>query len=170
MKSEPGRGTIFNISVPRLPENINQRYNNAETEKLLVKRNNFKKGKMKIVTFEDDIASIEYLKGVALIMGCELVNFDYAPDGISYLRENHADLVFMDIRLPEMSGLEATRIIKSEFPELPVIIQTAYAMKGDKEKAVHSGCDDYLTKPVPLNVLKEKISYYIERKNKKPDM
>ena len=64
-----------------------------------------------------------------------------------------------------MTGLEATRIIKSEIPDLPVIIQTAYAMKGDREKAFEAGCDDYLTQPVSLKDLKGKIVQYIEQAN-----
>jgi len=94
-----------------------------------------------------------------------LANFDHPQRGIEYLRENGADLVLMDVRLPEMNGFEATRLIKSEFPNLPVIIQTAYAMKGDKEKAFQAGCDDYLAKPVSLKDLKEKIKLYAGKKD-----
>lgn len=111
-----------------------------------------------IVSFEDDLASIEYLKIVADMLGYKLVNFTHAKDGLEYLKYNSVDLVLMDVQLPEMDGYEATRIIKAEYPELPVIIQTAFAMRGDEEKALQSGCDGYLTKPLSLGVVKEKIS------------
>lgn len=117
-------------------------------------------GKKRIVSFEDDPSSIEYLKSVAALLGYSLVNFDEPPGGIEYLRQNGADLVLMDVRMPVMNGFEATRIIKSEFPDLPVIIQTAYAMKGDMDKAFQAGCDDYLSKPVSFKILKEKIEQF----------
>jgi CheY-like chemotaxis protein len=116
--------------------------------------------KKRIVSFEDDSSSIEYLKSVAALLGYSLVNFDEPPGGIEYLRQNGADLVLMDVRMPVMNGFEATRIIKSEFPNLPVIIQTAYAMTGDMEKAFQAGCDDYLSKPVSFKILKGKIEQF----------
>ncbi len=67
--------------------------------------------------------------------------------------------------MPLMDGYEATRIIKKEFPGLPVIIQTAYAMQSDKEKAFQAGCDDYLSKPLSLKTLKEKIVSMVEKVN-----
>lgn len=121
--------------------------------------------KMRIVSFEDDPSSIEYLKTVATLLGYSLINFDEPPSGIEYLRKNGADLVLMDVRMPVMNGFEATRIIKSEFPNLPVIIQTAYAMKGDMEKAFQAGCDDYLAKPVSFKDLKAKIEQFTRQKN-----
>jgi PAS domain S-box-containing protein len=118
-----------------------------------------------IVSFEDDPVSIEYIKTVSQLVGCENINFVHPLRGIEYLRKNHADLILMDVRLPEMSGFEATRIIKSEFPHLPVIIQTAFAMKEDREKAFSAGCDDYMAKPVLLNDLRGKIRHYIGVEN-----
>ncbi|MCA1760381.1 MAG: response regulator [Bacteroidales bacterium] len=122
-------------------------------------------GKKRIVSFEDDPSSIEYLKSVATLLGYSLVNFNEPPGGIEYLRENGADLVLMDVRMPLMNGFEATRIIKTEFPNLPVIIQTAYAMKGDMEKAFQAGCDDYLAKPVSFKDLKGKIEQFMSQEN-----
>ncbi|MBW6533928.1 MAG: response regulator [Mariniphaga sp.] len=122
-------------------------------------------GKKRIVSFEDDPSSIEYLKTVATLLGYSLINFDEPPAGIEYLRKNGADLVLMDVRMPEMNGFDATRIIKSEFSNLPVIIQTAYAMKGDMEKAFQAGCDDYLAKPVSFKDLKAKIEQFTMEKN-----
>lgn len=162
VKSEPGIGSSFYLSVPRKMKE-NRAYetkseNQPEKEKFL-------NGKKRIVSFEDDPSSIEYLKSVAALLGYDLVNFEEPPYGIEYLRRNGADLVLMDVRMPVMSGFEATRIIKSEFPNLPVIIQTAYAMKGDIDKAFQAGCDDYLSKPISLKNLKEKINQYVGNEN-----
>ena len=80
-----------------------------------------------------------------------------AKDGVEAVKmvkaDEDIDLVLMDIRLPNMDGLEATRLIKQISPELPVVAQTAYAQHSDREQALFSGCDDYITKPIKLEVL-----------------
>jgi len=117
----------------------------------------------RIISIEDNTASAEYLDIAIDMLGFEHKNFSNAKVGIAYIEENNVDLVLMDVQLPEMDGYEATRILKRKFPRLPVIIQTAYAMKGDREKAFEAGCDDYIAKPISLKVLKEKIIIQIER-------
>jgi PAS domain S-box-containing protein len=159
VESKLGSGTVFYVSLPRNKEK-------TETDSLFekpgpVKSTNNKISK-RIVSVEDDKASIEYLKIVIKSLGYELINFNNAREGIDYLKNHKADLVLMDVQLPEMNGFEATRIIKNEFPNLPVIIQTAYAMKTDMEKAYQAGCDDYLSKPLSLQLFKEKIKKYID--------
>ncbi len=69
------------------------------------------------------------------------------------------DLILMDVGLPEMDGLEATRRIKSDAGTgcIPIIALTAHAMSGDQEKALQAGCDDYDTKPVEFRRLTAKI-------------
>jgi PAS domain S-box-containing protein len=57
-------------------------------------------------------------------------------------------LVLMDLKMPDMSGFDATRIIKKDFPNLPIIAQTAYAVEGDREKAMEAGFDEYIEKPI----------------------
>jgi CheY-like chemotaxis protein len=67
------------------------------------------------------------------------------------------DFILMDIQLPEMNGLEATRIIKSEFRHTPVIAQTAYATVPDVDAAIQAGCDDLITKPINRDILLSKM-------------
>lgn len=63
------------------------------------------------------------------------------------------DMVLMDINLPDMNGYEATRQIKQHKPALKIIAQTAYAAPEDKQKALDSGCNDYISKPLKRNLL-----------------
>jgi signal transduction histidine kinase len=156
--SKPDHGSAFYVSIPRAGNRNPGNDLQPESKQEHSGKNNVIK---RIVSFEDDPASTEYLKSTAGLLGCEFVNFHSPVSGLAYLRRNHADLVLMDVRLPEMNGFEITRIIKSEFPGLPVIIQTAYAMKGDREKAFSAGCDEYLSKPVSLKELKQKINEYV---------
>ncbi len=69
-------------------------------------------------------------------------------EAVEAVRNNeNIDLILMDIRLPEMNGLTATRIIKQMRPGLPVLAQTAYAMESDRQACIEAGCDDFLSKP-----------------------
>jgi len=66
-------------------------------------------------------------------------------------------IVLMDVKMPVMDGLEATRQIKSFRKDLPVIAVTAYALSRDKKKALDAGCDDFMSKPVSKKELLEKL-------------
>src|SRR5690554_7320395 len=75
-------------------------------------------------------------------------------------------VVLMDVKMPVMSGYEATAAIKKLRPDLPVIAQTAYALSGDKDKALAAGCDDYLSKPIKREALLRKLNLYLNRDRK----
>jgi two-component system cell cycle response regulator DivK len=75
-------------------------------------------------------------------------------EAVDMVKENsEIDVILMDIRLPLMDGLQATVKIKEMYPELPIIIQTAYAMDSTRIEAMESGCDDFITKPIKIEVL-----------------
>ncbi len=79
-------------------------------------------------------------------------------EAVELTRTNESiNLVLMDIKMPVMDGFEATDIIKRERKELPIIAITAYGLSGDEHKALSSGCDDYVSKPIQTNALFEKI-------------
>ena len=71
------------------------------------------------------------------------------------------DIVLMDIKMPEMNGLEATRKIKEFRPELIIIAQTAYAMANDRNECLEAGCDDYLAKPIRKKELMKILSKFM---------
>lgn len=97
-------------------------------------------------------------------------NLFFVKDGleaVNTIRENdEIDVVLMDVRLPRMNGFEAVAKIKEINPELPVIIQTAYAMDSTREEAQQLGCDDFITKPIIIeslmNTLKRHLLYWQE--------
>jgi CheY-like chemotaxis protein len=158
--SKLGEGSLFYVTIPRNEDKFEWGDLSSDTEKNRPVKSTVRA--KRIVSFEDDATSIEYLKTVVGMLGYNLVNFVDAKEGIEYLRKNNVDMILMDVQLPGMSGLEATRIIKKEFPAIPVIIQTAFAMSGDMEKAFESGCDDYISKPLSVDMLKQKIKRYVD--------
>ncbi|WP_462319167.1 response regulator [Marinilabilia sp.] len=90
----------------------------------------------------------------------------WAKDGqqaIDLFNEKKIDLVLMDLQLPVMDGYAATREIKKVNPEVPVIAQTAHVMSGEREKCMEAGCDDYLAKPIRLQILIETLSKFLNQ-------
>ena len=92
--------------------------------------------------------------------GFDIVQATRAEDGIECLKQGEIDLVLMDISLPDMDGLEATRIIKADekLKAIPVIGLSAHAMTSDREAALSAGCDDYQTKPIEEDLLLNMIN------------
>lgn len=90
----------------------------------------------------------------------------WAKDGkeaVEMYKENEIDLVLMDLQLPIMDGYTATREIKKFDSKVPIIAQTAHVMSGEREKCLEAGCDDYLAKPIRLQILMETLSKYLNK-------
>ena len=85
--------------------------------------------------------------------------------GLQMAEREHPDLILMDLSLPIMDGWEATRRIKANVAlrDIPVIALSAHAMLGDAEKALESGCDDYLSKPLDEELLFAKLAQFLEK-------
>ena len=120
-------------------------------------------GKTILIAEDDELSRYFFEKAIKKTRA----NLFFVPDGMQALKmiEENAeiDLVIMDIRLPKMDGIEATRKIKALNPELPVIIETAYAMDTVRDEALKSGCDEFITKPIRietlLTILKKHLIY-----------
>ncbi len=122
---------------------------------------------LKILVAEDNEVNQLLVKTILGKMGYEPEVVSDGTAVLEYLKKHKADLIFMDVQMPEMDGLQATvEIRKLKNMEQPVIIaMTAYAMQGDKEKCLAAGMDDYITKPVRMSDLKTAITKW---KGKKP--
>jgi len=106
---------------------------------------------------EDEPDNYLYLE---ILLRDKVNHIDHAFNGrqaVELASTNTYHLVLMDIKMPVMGGIEATRILKEKLPNLPVIAQTAYAMPEERENALKAGCDDYLVKPIKKSDLLEMI-------------
>ncbi len=111
-----------------------------------------------ILVAEDDEANLYYLNTLLKRANMNVVTATNGKEAVTSCQENpDIRLVLMDIRMPEMDGLEATRTIKAFRNELPIIAVTAYALHTDEKKARDAGCDDYLTKPLSRIDLLDRI-------------
>ena len=110
----------------------------------------------KVLIVDDDVRNIFALTSLLEQHGMEVVYAEGGREGVDFLaKSDDVDAVLMDVMMPGMDGYEATKAIRqdSRFGDLPVIMVTAKAMKGDREKCLAAGASDYLTKPVNVDQL-----------------
>lgn len=115
---------------------------------------------MKILIIEDNPSNMKLAADVLKkTRNHEILEAMDADAGIALVRESLPDLVLMDINMPGMDGLTATRLLKGDTKtrHIRIVAVTALAMKGDREKAISAGCDGYLAKPIRYKELLEII-------------
>jgi two-component system cell cycle response regulator DivK len=107
----------------------------------------------RILVIEDDRLSLILLRQLLTAQGYEILHSSRGWDGINRARNEHPDLILMDINLPDISGLDATVLLKKDdqTKDIPIIAVTAFVTLADKENALSSGCDAYIAKPVNMN-------------------
>ena len=108
-----------------------------------------------VLIVEDNALNLKLLNDLLQAEGYGTVCVRSGEAAIESARRQPPDLVMMDIRLPGMSGLEATRVLKADLAltGIPVVAVTAYAMEGDDEEIREAGCDDVLVKPFSITAL-----------------
>ena len=90
--------------------------------------------------------------------------FERAKNGqeaVEMAEKNTYDIVLMDIKMPIMDGLEATKAIKEKFPDLPIIALTANAFDSDRQLALEAGCNDFISKPVSSDLCLQTIKQFV---------
>jgi CheY-like chemotaxis protein len=119
--------------------------------------------KQKILIVDDNELNIKLFNAI-LRNDYEVSTAASAEDGLESVRRSQPDLILMDIQLPGMDGLTATRAIKNDegLNTIPVIALTSFAMVGDREKALAAGCDGYLPKPIDIQRLKSTIARFLD--------
>ena len=116
-----------------------------------------------ILIVEDEPKNMKLLRDLLQRFGYEILEASDGEQGVKSAGEKMPDLILMDIMMPKMDGLEATRIIKADIKtkHIPVIALTSYAMKGDREKTVEAGCDGYIAKPIDIKEVLSAIEHYL---------
>ena len=114
------------------------------------------------VLVAEDVDSNFLLLKTLLGKRCNLLWAKDGEDAVNQFKEHQPDLILMDIKMPHMDGLEATRLIRSYSKEVPIVALTAFAFESDKDRAIEAGCDDFLTKPVSQNALEKVLDKYVK--------
>ena len=117
----------------------------------------------KLLIAEDEDSNYKYLEIVLRKTGIEIFRAHNGLEAIEITKKHPGiDLVLMDVKMPEMNGLEATKEIKKMNGDIPVIALTAYAMANDREMSLNAGCDDYISKPVRKHMIYSMLHKYLD--------
>jgi len=151
-----GKGSTFYFTIP---------YNKVaeyETITKAIPLTDIKESKLKslkILIADDDEISGQLIKIVVKPVAKEIINVKTGTEAVEVCFKNpDIDLALIDIKMPEMDGLEAIRQIRKFNKEMVLIVQTAFGLSGDRERSLEAGCSDYILKPINQNLLKELIN------------
>jgi two-component system cell cycle response regulator DivK len=117
----------------------------------------------RVLIVEDNPLNMKLLRDVLEAFGYETITTGEGMEGVTLACEQQPDLILMDLQLPDISGYDAVRRLKDHPPTrgIPVVAVTAFAMSGDERKALMSGCDAYLPKPISLRDFIETVERFI---------
>jgi len=118
----------------------------------------------RILIVEDNPDNRILITDVLVSMNYEVLIAEDGHEGVQQAEMHLPDLILMDLSLPKLDGWNAARAIKArpELAHIPIVALTAHAMVGDREKALHAGCDDYVSKPIDLRELSSKLRHFLE--------
>ena len=159
VESREGKGSQFYFTIPYTPKP--EEKNTAIDETPKKKIENQISG-LKVLIAEDVESADLFLTLLIKKFSNEILHAKTGKETVDLCRNNpDIDLILMDIRMPEMNGYDATRKIREFNKDVIIIAQTAYALTGDREKALEAGCDDYISKPIKKELLLEMIWEYL---------
>jgi PAS domain S-box-containing protein len=142
LESECGKGTTFYFTIDFQETEPIKLMNDSSTEVAQT----FVSEK-RILIVEDDPFNVMYLQEVLKSHFSNIAVVRYGHEAIKYVRDFNTDIILMDVRLPDMSGYDATKAILQHNPNIKIIAQTAFAAPDERLKAIEAGCCDYLSKP-----------------------
>jgi PAS domain S-box-containing protein len=157
VKSEPNTGSCFTFELPYVKVS-----NQAETKPAIPEKLDYNWQNKTILVAEDDENSLVFIQHILDKTKATIVRAVNGKEAIEALRFNpDIHIILMDMQMPELNGIETTIRIKENYPKIPIIAQTAFAMEGDRERCIAAGCDDYITKPLNARNLLSKMAQFI---------
>jgi CheY-like chemotaxis protein len=142
IESEKGKGSVFYFSIPYEPVALTEvnGMENSNSKPYLKEET--------ILVAEDDEVNYMYIRQILKGTGFKIIRAFNGKEAVeSCQKNNKISIILMDIKMPVMNGYDAIKLIREIRPNITIIAQTAFALKDEKEKALNSGCDDYISKP-----------------------
>ena len=156
VQSKVGVGTSFIFSIPYVPVDETKVKSSD-----LISSEQIPMSGTSILIAEDDFASYLYIQKALSGEGITFLRTTNGDDTVKVVMENpDLSVILMDIKMPGMTGLEATRKIREFNSRVPIIAQTAYSLSGDRELAIEAGCTDYISKPINRRELQNMVKKY----------
>jgi len=158
VESEPNEGSLFRFSIPYDPvfKETQSLENTTETSDTKID--------FTVLLAEDEEVNFIFLEFLLLNMksNIEIIHARNGLEAIAFFENGGScDLVFMDLKMPELDGISATKAIVSKYSDVPIIAITAYSSAEDRKMAMEAGCVDFITKPITVEGFKEKCAQYL---------
>jgi signal transduction histidine kinase/CheY-like chemotaxis protein len=161
LESEEGKGSTFYFTIPYHPVKSANAEPVSTHSSVGESTQNYN---LKILIAEDDPTSGTLLRLSLKKFGTQILLVSTGAEAVETCLQNpDTDLIMMDIKLPGIDGYEATRQIRQFNPNVVIIAQTANAMVNDSEKALEAGCNDYISKPINMDLLKGLVGKYFKK-------
>jgi CheY-like chemotaxis protein len=153
--TEIGQGTTFYYSFPKNLFAISKKKKKEVT-------NEFPNWADHIILIAEDVEfNFMYLKEILTTTGAKIIWAKNGREAVECVKQQVPSLVLMDLQMPEMNGYEATRALRKDYPDLPIVVQTAFSMADEEQKCFETGCNDFLAKPIRAKQLIKTIEKYI---------
>ncbi len=119
----------------------------------------------RILVVDDNPTNLKLACDVLEMDGFEVKRAMNAEEAVAVINQIQLDLILMDIELPGTDGLTLTRMLKADksTKHIPIVAMTAFAMKGDDQKALQAGCEGYITKPIDTRKFPQQVAQFLER-------
>ncbi len=156
LESEPNTGTTFYFTIDYIKSGLARNTKTSMPDnsgKLILDKT--------ILIVEDDIYNALYLQEVLEESVSNIFTVGSGDEAINFIQDQLVDIILMDVRLPDITGYEATKIILQSNPKIKIIAQTAYAAYDERHKAINAGCVDYISKPTQKDELLNLLRKYI---------
>jgi PAS domain S-box-containing protein len=159
VESSPGAGSCFYFTLPVKGENTISASDNRTTATQQTSEQ-FKWDNLTLLIVDDRKDILSFVQILLKKTNVQILKGSNGKEAVEIVKKHHADIdaVLMDIQMPEMNGIEAMKIIKSLYPDIKIIAQTAFALEGDEEKFIQLGFDNYIPKPINKNELLKILS------------
>jgi CheY-like chemotaxis protein len=157
VESTENEGSTFYFTLPLVTEKAEQ------DPWVLISNKTYNWSNRRILVAEDEALNWLFIKEMLRKTGAEILRAKDGQEAVDQARQNKPDIILMDLKMPELNGIEATRKIRSFDANVPIIAQTAYVMAEEKEESMQVGCNHFVTKPLDRTVIMEIIDSYLKK-------
>jgi len=157
VESTEGEGTQVFFTLPLVMEEI------MEESQVIISNKTYNWSGKQILVAEDEELNWMFIREMLRKTGARIIRAKDGIEAVELTKEFHPDAVLMDIKMPEMNGIEATKQIRAFSATVPIIAQTAYVMAEEQAESIRAGCNHFVTKPLDRTVVMELIDSYFRK-------
>ncbi len=160
--SKPGQGSVFSLVIPAGVDPTKESPLQLESKEVRPTDHQEQSFTGRVLVAEDNPSNQMLIKIMLRNMGLDVCIVENGQEAVDLACDQHFDMIFMDMQMPVMNGYEAAAALRKKKMTVPIIALTANAMKGDAEKCIKAGCNEYLPKPVNRKNLEKVMAGYLD--------